>query len=149
MNIPIRWVANLSLMFTELPLLERPAAAMASGFTEMECWWPFGSQARPPQSEVDAFVAAIEASGISLTAMNLFGGDPAVPTRGILSYPERQADFRGSVDVAMTIARRVGVSLFNAPYGTRRADLSMTEQETIATENLAYAAKAADEESAS
>ena len=143
MEKPIRWVANLSLLFTELPLLERPAAAMAAGFDEMECWWPFGAQARPRQSDVDAFVRAVEVSGIALTAMNLFGGDPASRSRGILSYPECSADFRDSVDVAMGIARRLGVKLFNAPYGDRRAGLSHPEQDSLAVENLTYAANAA------
>ena len=43
----IGWVANLSLLFTELPLLERPAAAAAEGFEEVELWWPWDGDPRP------------------------------------------------------------------------------------------------------
>ncbi|MEU1168791.1 ATP-binding protein, partial [Streptomyces sp. NPDC005921] len=32
---------SLSILFTELPLLERPAAAAAAGFTAVELWWPW------------------------------------------------------------------------------------------------------------
>ena len=33
--------ANCSILFTELPLLERPAAVKAAGFDAVEFWWPF------------------------------------------------------------------------------------------------------------
>lgn len=36
-----RFNVNLSILFTELPLLERPAAAAAAGFTAVELWWPW------------------------------------------------------------------------------------------------------------
>ncbi|MBK3631261.1 hydroxypyruvate isomerase, partial [Streptomyces sp. MBT49] len=36
-----RFSVNLSILFTELPLLERPAAAAAAGFTAVELWWPW------------------------------------------------------------------------------------------------------------
>ena len=44
-----RYAANLSMLFTELPLLERPAAATAAGFDAVEFWWPFadGGARRP------------------------------------------------------------------------------------------------------
>ena len=37
----MRYDVNLSILFTELPLLERPAAARAAGFEAVELWWPF------------------------------------------------------------------------------------------------------------
>ena len=36
-----RFDVNLSILFTELPMLERPGAARAAGFDAVECWWPF------------------------------------------------------------------------------------------------------------
>lgn len=35
-----RWTINLSILFTELPLLQRPAAAAAAGFDAAELSWP-------------------------------------------------------------------------------------------------------------
>jgi hydroxypyruvate isomerase len=32
---------NCSILFTELPMLERPAAAREAGFGAVEFWWPF------------------------------------------------------------------------------------------------------------
>lgn len=139
----LRWVANLSLLFTEHSQLERPAAAKAAGFDEVEFWWPFGTSGRPDQTEVDAFVEAVEDAGVTLTAMNLFAGDMPAGERGVLSYPERTAEFRDSVDIAMAIGDRLGVRMFNAPYGHRREDLDPERQDELADESLAYAATAA------
>lgn len=143
MTAPIRWVANLSLMFTEHPLLARPAAAKALGFEEVEFWWPFGKTGRPARSEVDAFVAAIEQADVSLTAMNLFAGDMPAGERGVLSYPERTEEFRDSVRIAMEVGERLGTKLFNAPYGHRREGLEAAEQDQLADESLSFAARAA------
>ena len=35
------YTVNCSILLTELPLLERPAAAKAAGFDAVEFWWPF------------------------------------------------------------------------------------------------------------
>lgn len=144
MDNSIRWVANLSLMFTEHSLLDRPAAARALGFEEVEFWWPFGTTGRPATSDVDAFVDAIEQADVSLTAMNLFAGDMPAGERGVLSYPERSDEFRDSVGIAMQVGRRLGTKLFNAPYGHRREGLEPAEQDQLADESLAFAARAAE-----
>jgi hydroxypyruvate isomerase len=59
---PVRYDINLSILFTELPLLERSAAAAAAGFDAVEFWWPF-DRAVPDGSEVDRFATAVEDAG--------------------------------------------------------------------------------------
>jgi hydroxypyruvate isomerase len=44
-----RFDVNCSILFTELPLLKRPAAARSAGFDAVEFWWPF---AEPVPGEV-------------------------------------------------------------------------------------------------
>lgn len=141
----IRWVANLSLLFTELAPLDRPAAAKAAGFQEVECWWPFATSGRPASASIDAFVRSIEDAGVTLTAMNLFAGDMPAGERGVLSYPERLEEFHDSVGTAMSIAKRLGTRLFNAPYGHRREGLDSDMQDEIATQSIAFAARAASQ----
>ncbi len=58
MGTALRYAVNCSLLFTELPLLERPAAVKEAGFDAVEFWWPF-STAGPGDREVDAFVSAV------------------------------------------------------------------------------------------
>ena len=82
------YLANCSLLFTEEPLLRRPAAARAAGFGAVEFWWPFATPV-PADREVDAFVAAIEEAGVALVGLNFFAGDLAGPDCGVLSIPGR------------------------------------------------------------
>ena len=60
----LRFDVNCSILFTELPLLERPAAARAAGFDAVEFWWPFADPV-PADHEVDAFVGALETRACS------------------------------------------------------------------------------------
>ena len=139
---PRRYAVNLSLLFAELPLLERPAAARAAGFDAVEFWWPF-AEAVPADPEVDAFVAAVEDAGVSLVGLNFFAGDMAGGDRGVLSWPARSAEFRDNVDVTVGIGERLGCRAFNALYGNRVDDASPEEQDALAVENLTLAGRAA------
>lgn len=60
----LRYEVNCSILFTELPLLERPAAARAAGFEAVEFWWPWPGRPVPPDAEVDAFVTAVRNAGV-------------------------------------------------------------------------------------
>ena len=40
-EVGMRYEVNLSILFTELPLLDRPAAARQAGFDAVEFWWPW------------------------------------------------------------------------------------------------------------
>lgn len=139
----VRWVANLHTMFTEVPLLERPAAARAAGFAEVECWWPFDGQPRPDRDEIEGLVEAITAAEVQLTAMNLYAGTMASGDRGVISHPDAAQDFRDSVEVAMGIGSRLGTRLFNVPYGRRLPGVDEQAQDDAATRALAAAGEAA------
>lgn len=133
---------NCSILFTDLPLLKRPAAARAAGFEAVEFWWPFAEPA-PPESDVDAFVRAIRTAGVRLSGLNFAAGDMPAGDRGILSDPGSVTAFRDSVDVAVDIANTLGTRAFNALYGNRIEGLAPAAQDDVAAENLAYAAQAA------
>lgn len=135
------YLANCSLLFTEEPLLRRPAAARAAGFTAIEFWWPFASPV-PPDREVDAFTAAIEEAGVTLAGLNFFAGDLAGPDCGVLSVPGRGGQFRDSVDVAAGIGQRLGVRGFNALYGNRVEGADPAAQDELALQGITLAAKA-------
>jgi hydroxypyruvate isomerase len=142
MTHSLRYLANCSILFTELPLLERPAAAKAAGFDAVEFWWPFAA-AVPTSADVDAFTQAIADTGVELVGLNFFAGDLAGPDCGVLSIPARSAEFRDNIDVAVGIGTRLDVKAFNALYGNRVDGVQPQEQDELAVENLGYAAKAA------
>jgi hydroxypyruvate isomerase len=133
--------ANLSLLFTEHPLLDRFEAAATAGFASVEMWWPF-ADAQPHGSQVDELVDAAIASGCRLTALNLFAGDMAAGDRGIISSPSRTSELRDNVAVVVEIARRTGCRLFNALYGSRDAESTPELQDAVAVDNLILAAEA-------
>jgi len=143
----LRYDINLSILFTELPILKRPAAAADAGFGAVEFWWPF-DVAVPTDKEVDAFATAVEDAGVQLAGLNFFAGDMPGGDRGLLSWPARSAEFRDNVDVTLGLGSRLGCRAYNALYGNRVDDATPQEQDELAVENLALAAKAAVERDA-
>ncbi|WP_312179640.1 TIM barrel protein [Arthrobacter sp.] len=128
-------------MLTDLPLLERPAAAAAAGFDAVEFWWPFDS-AVPDDLTVDTFLRAINDAGVLLTGLNFYAGNMPAGERGVISSPSRTKEFRASLDTAVGIARLTGCRGFNALYGLRQEDVPQAEQDAAAVENLMVAADA-------
>src|SRR6476469_2645921 len=140
----LRYEVNCSILFTELPLLDRPAAANAAGFDAIEFWWPWPDQPVPADREVDAFVGAVQDAGVRLVGLNFFAGDLAGPDCGVLSIPDRVQQFRDNVDVTVGIGERLGVTASTALYGNRVDGVSPEEQDELGRESIALAAKAAD-----
>jgi hydroxypyruvate isomerase len=138
-----RLTVNCSILFTELSLLERPAAAKAAGFDAVEFWWPFPTAA-PSDAEVDRFVRAIEDAGVQLTGLNLAAGDMQAGDRGLASWPGRETEFRDSIDIAAGIGKRLGTRVFNALYGNRAEGADPRDQDDLAVQNLARAAALLD-----
>src|SRR4051795_8516405 len=111
-----RYAVNLSILFTELPLLERPAAAREAGFGAVEFWWPF-AEAVPADAEIDAFVRAVEDAGVALIGLNFFAGDMPGGDRGLVSWPKRSAEFRDNVHVTVGIGDRPHTHAVHPLYG--------------------------------
>ncbi|GAA0697661.1 MULTISPECIES: hydroxypyruvate isomerase family protein [Streptomyces] len=138
----LRYEVNLSILFTELPLLERPAAAKAAGFDAVEFWWPF-AEAVPSDRDIDAFVDSVRNAGVQLVGLNFFAGDMAGGDRGLVSWPARSTEFGDNIDVTLGIGEQLGCKAFNALYGNRVEGVVPEAQDDLATENLALAARAA------
>jgi hydroxypyruvate isomerase len=137
-----QYEVNCSILFTELPLLERPAAAKQAGFDAVEFWWPF-PVAVPSDADVDAFVRAVRDAGVQLVGLNFFAGDMPGGDRGLVSWPARSQEFRDNVDVTVGIGDQLGCRAFNALYGNRVDDARPEEQDGLAVENLALAGRTA------
>lgn len=135
------YTVNCSILLTDLPLLERPSAARAAGFDNVEFWWPFASST-PDAAEVDAFVQAIRRAGVQLTGLNFAAGDMPGGDRGLVSWPERSEEFRSNLDAVTQIGERLGCSFFNALYGNRVEGATAEQQDTLGAENLALACAA-------
>lgn len=135
------YTVNCSILLTELPLLERPAAAKAAGFDFVEFWWPFSTSV-PSDAETTAFERAVTDAGVQLTGLNFNAGDMPGGERGLVSLPSRRQEFTDNFDVVAGIGGRLGCKAFNALYGNRTEDATADEQDALAIENLALAARA-------
>lgn len=140
-----RYTVNASILLTDLPLLQRPAAARAAGFDAVEFWWPWPQNATPSADEVDAFAKAIEDAGVQLTGLNFFAGDMPAGERGVVNDPERTEEFRANVAVVAEIGKRLGCKHFNALYGLHADGRDEESEAAAARDNLTYAAKAVAE----
>ncbi|MEV0253704.1 TIM barrel protein [Streptomyces sp. NPDC050732] len=140
-----RFNVNLSILFTELPLLERPAAAAKAGFGAVELWWPWVDAPTPEQSELDALKKAIEDAGVRLVGLNFYAGQLPGPDRGALSVPGEESEkFRANLSVAANFAESLGCKALNALYGNRVDGVDPAVQDELALENLVLAAREAD-----
>jgi hydroxypyruvate isomerase len=113
----MRFCANISLLFTEVPFLERFAAARSAGFDAVELWWPRGEN-------LDAVEAAVAAAGVEVVLLNFDAGDMAAGDRGVLSDPARQHEFHANVPVALRLAEAIGCKRLNALVGFGSLDLA-------------------------
>ncbi|MFJ2171686.1 TIM barrel protein [Streptomyces sp. NPDC101062] len=139
-----RFDVNLSILFTELPLLERPAAAAAAGFTAVELWWPWTDTPTPPRAALDDLRAALADAGTQLVGLNFYAGLLPGPDRGALSVPGEESErFRANVEVAAEFAAATGCTALNALYGNRVPGVDPAAQDALALENLVPAARAA------
>ncbi|MFC1403683.1 MULTISPECIES: TIM barrel protein [Streptacidiphilus] len=137
-----RWTVNLSILFTELPLFERPAAAAAAGFDAAELWWTLDGPT-PPDSDLDALRRAFTDAGVQLTGLNFDAGNMAAGSKGLLSRPAESQQFRDNIAVAVGLADSLGCRSLNALYGNRVEGVDLKVQDELALENLTLAAHAA------
>ena len=138
----LRFDVNCSILFTELPVPRRPAAAKAAGFDGVEFWWPWDAMV-PSDEEADAFVNAISDAGVELVSLNFHAGNMAAGERGLVSVPSAARAFRENIGACAEIARRTGCRRLNAAYGNRIDGVDPAEQDAVAIENLRLAAEAA------
>jgi hydroxypyruvate isomerase len=93
-----KFAANLSMMFTELPFLDRFAAAAKAGFKGVEFLFPYEF----PAGEL---ASRLEDNGLSLVLFNLPPGDFAKGERGLAALPGREAEFDTAVARALEYAQ--------------------------------------------
>ncbi|WP_285105804.1 TIM barrel protein [Promicromonospora sp. MEB111] len=136
-----RFAANVSLLFSEVPLPERFARARAAGFQAVECWWPFETP-EPSAAQVGAFVRALDDAEVRLTGINLFAGDMPGGERGIVSHPGRADELAANLAVVRTIVEATGCACVNALYGQRLPGVPGEAQDEVATRNLRRAVDA-------
>ena len=129
-----RFAANLSMMFTDVPFLERFGRAAAAGFEGVEFLFPYE---HPPEAIADA----LERHGLAQALFNMPPGDFAAGERGIASLPGREAEFREGVETALRYARATGCTTLHAMAGLLPEGADRARHEEVYLENLRHAAR--------
>ena len=130
-----RFAANLTMLFTEHPFLDRFERAAQAGFAAVEFLFPYAYAAGDIKDRLDA-------NRLTLVLHNLPAGDWDAGERGVACLPGREDEFRAGVAQAIAYAKTLGVTQLNclagkAPVG---ADESVLRATFVA--NLKYAAAA-------
>ncbi len=128
-----RFAANISFLFTELPFLERFAAAADAGFEGVEFLFPY-------EWEVDDVATAARDAGLTVVLFNAAPGDWQAGERGIGALVGRENAFHGDIYRAAAYARALGCRRLHilaglVPDGEPRAPYVQTF-----VENLSFAA---------
>jgi len=89
--------ANLSMLFTELPLAERIMAARIAGFDGVEIQFPYELPALQLKE-------LLERAGLPLVLINLPAGDFMQGGAGLAAVPSRQAEFDAALQEGLTYA---------------------------------------------
>ncbi len=134
----MQFSANLSILFKEVPLLERFGRATEAGFSAVEFWWPSGEDL----GEVER---AVRGAGLTVALFNFDAGDMPAGDRGLVSDLEREGQFRENVPVALELAQALGCRRMNVLVGHEIPGMDREEQLVLARENVRFAAERAEE----
>lgn len=128
-----RFAANLTMLFTEQPFLERFALAKLGGFTAVEFLFPYAFAATDIK-------AALDQNALKLVLHNLPAGNWEAGERGIACHPDRVAEFRAGVAKAIEYAQILGVPQLNCLAGITPAGANPQLVHDTLVANLQYAA---------
>lgn len=105
-----RLAANLSMLFTEQPFLQRFQAARAAGFSAVEYLWPYAEQP-------GVLAGRREDAGLEQVLFNSPSGDTDAGERGLAAMPDREDEFRRGIDTALEYAQALGCTRVHVMAG--------------------------------
>ena len=127
-----KFAANLTMLFTELPFLDRFEAAARAGFKAVEFLFPYAYDPHELRRRLDA-------NGLQLVLHNLPSGDWDAGERGIACHPDRTEEFRAGVARGIEYARVLGVKQLNCLAGKAPAGVSEASLRQTLVDNLRHA----------
>lgn len=124
---------NISMLFTELPFMQRFAAVRAAGFSAVEIQFPYAFPARDIRAQ-------LEEHNLDLVLFNLPAGDWEAGDRGIAANWARRDEFRAGLDTAMEYVDELHPTVVNLLAGASddidENDLALLQHIRIAAEEL-------------
>ncbi|WP_133648977.1 hydroxypyruvate isomerase [Paraburkholderia flava] len=134
-----KFAANLTMLFNEVPFLDRFAAAANAGFDAVEFLFPY-------PFAVNELAERLERHRLKLVLHNLPAGNWEAGERGIACLPSRVAEFQEGVSRAIDYAKALKVPQLNCLVGIPTADVTRDAARKTIVENLRFAAQALKKE---
>ena len=128
-----RFAANLTMLYTEHPFLDRFEHAAKAGFKAVEFLFPYAFDAGDIKRRLDT-------NGLQLVLHNLPAGNWDAGERGIACHPDRVQEFREGVQTAIGYARQLGVRQLNCLAGKAPAGVADEVLRKTFVDNLRFAA---------
>ena len=128
-----KFAANLSLMFTEVPFVDRFAAAAQEGFDAVEFLFPY-------EHPADDLARRLRENDLANVLFNLPPGDLAAGERGMAAIPGREHEFRASVALALSYAAALRTPRLHVMAGVVPAGADRAAYRATYIANLAHAA---------
>ena len=129
-----RFAANLSMMFNEVPFLDRFALAAKAGFKGVEFLFPY----EHPAAEI---AARLKDNGLQQVLFNAPAGDFGKGERGMAAVPGKQAAFRESIKLALEYAAVLACPRLHIMAGLKPEGVAHDTLTAVYGANLAYAAE--------
>ncbi len=128
-----QFAANLSMLWNELPFLDRFAAAERAGFKAVEFLFPYDFKA-------DDIAERLQQHQLQLVLHNMPPGDWAGGERGFASLPGREDAFRAGVALGLRYASALGTPNLHCMAGIPPKDVSEAQARATLVSNLRFAA---------
>lgn len=133
----LRFAANLTMMYTEYPFLQRFAAAAEDGFTGVEYLGPY-------QYPAEMLVSLLSRYGLKQVLFNTPAGDWEAGMRGMACLPGREEEFRGGMISALDYAGALGCGRVHVMSGIPVDGADPAELRAVYLRNLRWAAERAE-----
>ncbi len=127
-----RFAANLTMLFTEVPILSRPELAAQAGFDGVEILFPYEQPTAEWEKALD---------GMPLALINTPPGNWIAGDRGFAAVPGEEARFRDGFLRAADVATRLKAERIHVMAGVARGPVA----EQTYLENLTWAVEQAPE----
>lgn len=128
-----KFAANLSMLWPELDMYDRFAAAARAGFSRIEILFVHALDHERVSHQ-------LRTHDLELVLFDPAPGNWEAGERGLLSLPGREADFLRSIEEAVATAQRFGTRRLNAIAGVLPTGVDRADAERTAVANLKKAA---------
>ena len=128
----IKLAVNLSMIFTEVPLIERFALAQAQGFKHVEIQFPY-------ELTIEQIQSQLTMHDLTLCLINLPAGDLMQGGNGLAGVPGMELEFHRGLEQAIQYATALNVPSVNILAGKQPLDSDLLPCLNTLSSNLKLA----------